>query len=64
MELQAAKEQLDGSRPTAVNLSWATSRLVELCHHMASAGYGVAQIKEKILEEAQELAEDVRSKPC
>lgn len=29
-DLESAKQLLDDSRPTAVNLSWATARLVEL----------------------------------
>ncbi len=32
-ELRAAKETLDASRPTAVNLSWATKRLLDVAEN-------------------------------
>lgn len=57
-DLKAAKELLDNSRPTAVNLSWATNRLYELAAMMAEAKLPVAHIRQHVFQEAQDLADD------
>ena len=55
-----SKRQLDAARPTAVNLMWATARMVEAANAVYAAipGITVAGLREKLLHEAQELAED------
>jgi methylthioribose-1-phosphate isomerase len=57
-DLAAAKAALDASRPTAVNLSWATSRLFELATLLSSSGVEFSKFREHILTEAKELADD------
>jgi methylthioribose-1-phosphate isomerase len=57
-DLVAAKQLLDDSRPTAVNLSWATARLLELAQLLVAAGVAFASIRSTLLDEAQELADD------
>lgn len=37
-ELDAAKATLDAQRPTAVNLAWATTRMLAYAHNLAPAG--------------------------
>lgn len=55
-ELAAAKTCLDAQRPTAVNLAWATDRMLR----RSSAAADVAAIKEALLAEAHAiLAEDL-----
>ncbi len=59
-KLEEAKKYLDASRPTAVNLEWATARLLELAKlfHDRLTPENLARL---ILEEAQDLAqEDIR----
>jgi methylthioribose-1-phosphate isomerase len=56
-ELQAAKAALDATRPTAVNLAWATRRMLQRAHDLAAAG---ADVRRGLLEEAHAiLAEDL-----
>eukprot|EP00742_Colponemidia_sp_Colp-10_P003643 GILJ01003877.1.p1 GENE.GILJ01003877.1~~GILJ01003877.1.p1 ORF type:complete len:387 (-),score=60.87 GILJ01003877.1:129-1244(-) len=57
-DLRIAKKQLDDSRPTAVNLSWATNRILELASALSSRGVSLEQLKHGIIEEAGALAED------
>jgi methylthioribose-1-phosphate isomerase len=57
-DLTAAKQLLDDSRPTAVNLSWATSRIMELAVALSVAGISIDKFRETLLHEAQELADD------
>jgi methylthioribose-1-phosphate isomerase len=57
-DLAAAKLALDNSRPTAVNLSWATGRLQELAIALASSGAHIDKFRAILLAEAQELADD------
>lgn len=57
-ELTAVKAVLDASRPTAVNLSWATGRLLELVKLMQEKGINLDAIKKALSQEAQELADD------
>jgi len=54
-DLAAAKETLDAARPTAVNLSWATRRLLELAEHTVLP---VDDIRSALLAEAQSLADE------
>lgn len=55
--VRTAKRYLDSSRPTAVNLFWATERMTRLVEGMPDAP--VAEIKTALLREAQTvLAED------
>ena len=55
-DLQAAKEVLDAARPTAVNLSWATGRLLELARFTVLPN--VDDIRSALLAEAQALADE------
>jgi methylthioribose-1-phosphate isomerase len=66
-ELRRAKETLDAARPTAVNLSWATRRLLTLGEEIASsAGAGgdnsgpasVDNLRLALLAEAEALADE------
>lgn len=57
-DLVAAKAVLDAARPTAVNLSWATERLLRLAQE--SAHTDAATLRSALLAEAEALAnEDV-----
>ncbi len=57
-ELERAKATLDAQRPTAVNLAWATGRV--LTRARATAAHGVAAIRAAVLEEAHAIrAEDL-----
>ena len=56
LDLIHAKSVLDAARPTAVNLSWATARMVELATKMEDAGIEINIFRERLLHEAQELA--------
>ncbi len=55
-DLRRAKEVLDAARPTAVNLSWATSRLLELAEALADADPDT--VRQALLDEAQALADE------
>lgn len=57
-DLAAARATLDASRPTAVNLSWATARLFEVAEVQAEAGATVAQLRAALLAEAEALADE------
>ena len=61
--LAAAKAYLDSSRPTAVNLAWATGRLLDIARaYGAAPGCTPASLCAALVAEAQELAEeDVRT---
>jgi methylthioribose-1-phosphate isomerase len=55
-ELAAAKRALDGARPTAVNLAWATARMLGRAHELAPSG----DLRRGLLDEAHAiLAEDL-----
>ncbi|MCS6887766.1 S-methyl-5-thioribose-1-phosphate isomerase [Chloroflexus sp.] len=57
-ELRQAKATLDAQRPTAVNLAWATSRMLRRAE--AVAAEGVVAIKAALLAEAEAIyAEDL-----
>jgi methylthioribose-1-phosphate isomerase len=58
--LAQAKQTLDAQRPTAVNLSWATSRVLEQAQHVAREDAAVDTLRERVLAEAHTiLAEDL-----
>mmetsp|Transcript_17204 Transcript_17204/g.49218 ORF Transcript_17204/g.49218 Transcript_17204/m.49218 type:complete len:377 (+) Transcript_17204:118-1248(+) len=52
--LEEAKATLDAARPTAVNLSWATDRLVQLARIVQEKNINIA---ERVLQEAETLAD-------
>lgn len=57
-ELAAARTTLDAQRPTAVNLAWATARMLQCAH--TAAEDGLATIRARLLDEAHAiLAEDL-----
>ena len=51
-DLRRAKALLDAARPTAVNLQWATSRLLDVAQNAAG---DTAAVKERLLAEAQTI---------
>jgi methylthioribose-1-phosphate isomerase len=55
-DLRQAKTTLDAARPTAVNLSWATARLLELAE--SHAHLAVDELQAALLAEAQALADE------
>jgi methylthioribose-1-phosphate isomerase len=63
-DLARAKDVLDASRPTAVNLSWATARIMTLARHLvltdplASLRAGFDDLRSAILVEAQRIADE------
>ncbi len=58
VDLQAAKTLLDAARPTAVNLSWATERLLDLARRLVLPNPD--DLRSSLLVEAERLAnEDV-----
>ena len=57
-DLVAAKAVLDAARPTAVNLSWATARLLAVAQDALAAGADVAAVRARLLAEAEALADE------
>ncbi len=55
-DLAAAQAVLDAARPTAVNLSWATRRLMDLAQHLVLPN--VDDIRSALLAEAERLADE------
>ncbi|MEZ4617680.1 MAG: S-methyl-5-thioribose-1-phosphate isomerase [Caldilineaceae bacterium] len=55
-DLRAAKTELDAARPTAVNLSWATARLLQLAE--ATVLPNIDDIRSALLAEAEALADE------
>ena len=55
-DLIAAKKMLDASRPTAVNLSWATARLLDLAEHTVLPN--VDDLRSALLAEAEAVADE------
>lgn len=55
-ELEKAKETLDAARPTAVNLAWATRRLLRLAQHTVLEN--IDDIRSTLLAEAEALADE------
>ena len=56
-DLRKAKETLDAARPTAVNLSWATRRLLTVAEH-SEAGMDADSLRSVLLSEAEALADE------
>ncbi len=56
VDLAQAKAVLDAARPTAVNLSWATTRIMDLAHHLVLPHPD--DIRSFILVEAQRIADE------
>jgi methylthioribose-1-phosphate isomerase len=58
--VRRSKVDLDASRPTAVNLMWATSRMVETAEALVRSipSITVAKLREKLEKEANDIAED------
>lgn len=61
-DLRQAKETLDAARPTAVNLAWATRRLLraaeQLVEHAGAAEVEVEGLARSLLAEAEALADE------
>ena len=57
-DLTVAKAALDAARPTAVNLSWATSRILQLAQLMHEQGIDMSVFRVRLHAEAQQLADD------
>ncbi|RME65224.1 MAG: S-methyl-5-thioribose-1-phosphate isomerase [Caldilineae bacterium] len=55
-DLRQAKEILDAARPTAVNLTWATQRLLNRAERASTTD--VDALRQLLLEEAQRLADE------
>ena len=55
-DLGRAKAVLDGARPTAVNLTWATSRIMSAV--AAGVSLSVEEMRRAVLEEAQRIADE------
>ncbi|MCO6453158.1 MAG: S-methyl-5-thioribose-1-phosphate isomerase [Caldilineales bacterium] len=59
-DLRQAKTVLDAARPTAVNLSWATSRFLQMAERLAGDGAMVNEIAKALLAEAEAfVAQDI-----
>jgi methylthioribose-1-phosphate isomerase len=56
IDLGRAKEVLDAARPTAVNLSWATARILDRAHNLVLRNPD--DIRSAILVEAQRIADE------
>lgn len=58
--LVQAKQSLDAARPTAVNLAWATARILSIAENLSTQSATPQQIAEAVLNEAHTiLAEDL-----
>lgn len=57
-DLRDAKETLDAARPTAVNLSWATSRMLTLAEQIGSDQGNIDALRNALLFEAEALADE------
>ncbi|MFW6189480.1 MAG: S-methyl-5-thioribose-1-phosphate isomerase [Planctomycetota bacterium] len=57
-ELREVKEYLEGSRPTAVNLSWALRRMERTAEE--NSDLPLPALKERLLQEARAIAEEDR----
>jgi methylthioribose-1-phosphate isomerase len=56
IDLSQAKAMLDASRPTAVNLSWATTRVLDLAQHLVLRNPD--DIRSAVLAEAERIADE------
>lgn len=55
-DLRNAKQTLDAARPTAVNLSWATKRIMDCASRLVA--FGIDDIRSDIVAEAQRIADE------
>lgn len=55
-QFKLAKEYLNSSRPTAVNLSWALDRMDEVCHR--NRNLGIEELKERLHKEAVSIRDE------
>jgi methylthioribose-1-phosphate isomerase len=51
-------EVISSTRPTAVNLFWATERMRNLCHALRRDGASLAAIRQRLIEEAQRMHDE------
>ncbi len=58
VDLRAAAELLKSSRPTAVNLAWATERIICAIEERIKTASDVSILKASVLEEAQRIADE------
>jgi methylthioribose-1-phosphate isomerase len=49
---------ISSTRPTAVNLFWATERMRNLCHALRRDGASLAAIRQRLIEEAQRMHDE------
>ncbi len=56
IDLEQAKKTLDAARPTAINLSWATNRVMEVARHLVLPN--TDDIRSAVLAEAQKIADE------
>jgi methylthioribose-1-phosphate isomerase len=57
-DLRAAAESLRSARPTAVNLAWATDRIIHAVEEQLKTNSDVSILKESVLEKAQRIADE------
>ncbi len=58
IDLAQAKNVLDAARPTAVNLSWATARIMDFARNQVSPRNLVSDLVAAILAEAERIADE------
>ena len=58
VRLRAAADYLNGSRPTAVNLSWALWRMMAVAESACQRGEGVPEVRQRLLAEATRIQEE------
>jgi methylthioribose-1-phosphate isomerase len=58
VELYQAAQELKAARPTAVNLSWAVQRMWSLVETAAREGKTASALRDRLVEEAQRIADD------
>ena len=56
IDLEQAKKLLDAARPTAINLSWATNRVMAVARHLVLQN--TDDIRSAVLAEAQKIADE------
>lgn len=56
IDLEQAKKTLDAARPTAINLSWATKRVMDVARHLVLPN--TDDIRSAVLAEAQKVADE------
>jgi methylthioribose-1-phosphate isomerase len=58
MDLHNTKDTLDRARPTAVNLSWATNRMIQVAEFVAKATNSIDRVVDALLLESQALSDE------